>query len=403
MVKVIIKEIVKNLYVLRLDDDNIRYFEALWYIPEGITYNSYLYLGSETRILFDAWKIGYDSLFIETLKEIVDPRDIDYVVIHHMEPDHSGTLGSLIELNPRIKILGHPLTKGMLESFYGIRDIAFRSVRDLEEVKIGDVKLKFIYTPWLHWPETIMSYLYSAKTLFTGDVFGAYSRPSSIFGDELPHEYLDFMRKYFVNVIGYYKQHVEKSINKILKLNLDIQLIAPLHGALWRDIKRISEYYIRWSRGEGLPNKVVIVYSSMYGFVERAITLIEKLLKSHGINVVVYRITDKSRSEISDILSGIIDASAVILGTATYEAGIFPYMNFIINQTIKKANSSKPVIIVSSYGWGGVAGKLISNMLSKTNFNVIDVIEYRGSLDTSIKVRIEKAVEKLLGFLEKTD
>ena len=402
MVKTIIKEIARNLYILRLDDDSIRYFEALWYIPEGITYNSYIYLGSETRILFDTWKIGYDSMFIEALREVIEPKDIDYLVVHHMEPDHSGAIAPLIELNPRIKILGHPLVKNMMESFYGVRNANFRPVKDLEELDIGDEKIKFIYTPWLHWPETIMSYLYNLKTLFTGDVFGAYSIPNSIFSDELSHGYIDFMRKYFVNVIGHYRQHVEKNINKLLGLGLDVRLIAPLHGALWRDFEKAARYYIGWSRGEGVKGKVTIVYSSMYGFVEKAIRLVKELLESHGVNISVHKITDKYRSEISDILSDIIDSSAIVLGAATYEASVFPYMDYIINQIIRKTSPSKPVLIISSYGWGGVAGKMMKSTLSRSGFNVIDVIEYKGLLDDNVKARIKESVERIIRFLGRT-
>ncbi len=400
MVKTFVKEVIKDLYILRLDDDDVKYFEALWYIPEGITYNSYVYLGSNVRLLFDTWKIGYDQLFIETLRDIVDPRDIDYIIVHHMEPDHSGALSSIIKINSKIKVLGHPLAKGMLNSFYGIKDLAFRPVKDLEELIVDDIRLKFIYTPWLHWPETIMSYLYNLKTLFTGDVFGAFSIPSSLFGENLSKSYIDSMRKYFVNVIGYYRQHVEKNINKILGLGLDIKLVAPLHGAVWRNIREVSDYYIRWSLGKGVENKVTVVYSSMYGFVEKAIFLIVDLLRSKGVNVNIHKITDRSRSELSDILGDIIDSSAIILGAATYEAGIFPYMEFIINQIVKKANSRKPVIIVSSYGWGGIAGRLIQNILSKSKFDIIDVIEYKGLLNSSIRVKIERSVEKLLKIVE---
>ncbi len=400
MVKTLVKEVAENLYLLRLDDNEIKYFEALWHIPEGITYNAYLYLGPNTRILFDTWKIGFSSLFIETLRSLVEPKDIDVIIVHHMEPDHSGALKSLVELNPDIKVFGHPLVKNMIESFYGIENIVFRPVRDLEEISIKDIKLKFIYTPWLHWPETIMSYLYSTKTLFTGDVFGAFSIPSSVFGEELTQDYINSMRKYFVDVIGYYRQHVEKNIKKILDLGLDIELVAPLHGALWKDIGRIAEYYIKWGRGEGVENKVTVIYSSMYGFVEKAIQFAIELLRSLNVNVVVYKITDNHRSEISDILNDTIDSSAVILGTATYEAGIFPYMEFIVNQLAKKANSPKPVIIISSYGWGGVAGKFISNMLSKTKFKVLRIIEYKGMLTEDTLKDISDAVNELVKYVK---
>ncbi len=395
MVKTLTREIAKNLYLLRLDDRDVKYFEALWYIPEGITYNAYLYLGSNNYILFDTWKVGYSDLFIETLRDIADPRSIDHIVVHHMEPDHSGALKALVELNPRVKILGHPLVKSMLESFYNIRNFTFKPVRDLEEVEIGNARLKFIHVSWLHWPETIMSYLYNTKTLFSGDAFGGFSIPESIFGERLSSSYIEFMRKYFVNVIGYYRRHVEKNINKILKLGLDIELIAPLHGALWKDIHKIVDYYIKWSRGESIDKKITIIYSSMYGFVEKAILVVVELLKKRGFNLKIYKVTDKHRSEISDILSDVIDSVAIVLGAATYEGSIFPYMEYIINQIVRKANASKPVIIVSSYGWGGVAGKLIRDYLSNTNFKILEVIEFKGSLNENVMEKIEKVVQEL--------
>lgn len=231
-----IEEISKGLHVLRMDDDQVRYFEALWRIEEGITYNAYLLIGENEVILFDTWKKTYAEDFLELLRSLVDPQDITHIVVHHMEPDHSGSLNEVLKENRfKAEVLGHPLTREMLRSFYGI-EAKFKPVRDGDGIGLRDLDLKFIHTPWLHWPETIMSYLEDRGILFSGDAFGGFSIPEELFDDreETVSKYLPSVRKYISNIIGGYRNHILKNVQKLEDRGIKIRLIAPAHGLIWR-------------------------------------------------------------------------------------------------------------------------------------------------------------------------
>lgn len=403
MVKVVTGD-VGPFKLLRLDDDEIRYFESLWLIPEGITYNAYLLPTREGWALFDAWKVGYEKEFIEALSSVVEPSKIRYLVIHHMEPDHSGTVKALLEENPGIEVLGHPMTKSMLESFYGLTP-KFRVVRDGEELRVGEYTLKFIYAPWLHWPETIFTYVKEARALLTCDAFGAYSIPSKVFDDELGEEELEryrfWTRKYMATVIGHYLPFVGKAIKKVKDLGLDIGMILPSHGLVWRRPSEIIKYYERWSAGESVSGvkKVVVVYGSMYGFVEAAVKEAIKSLQGEGVLHVTYRFVDDHRDEMSDLMGDLINASGIILGTATYEAGIHPLMKFVVDLMIEKIPKNKSVLIITNYGWGGVAGKLLKKTLEGAGYRVHSVIEFRAGHLEKNKEAIREAVKSFIKSL----
>ncbi len=399
MVKTWVKEIAKNTYILRLDDDKIRYFEALWSIPEGITYNAYLLISEDKVILFDTWKNTYSDLFIETLKEVIEPRDIDYIVIHHMEPDHSGSLPKLLKYIDNLVIIGHPLVKSMIKSFYGVEP-RFIHVDDGAELEISnEIKLRFIHTPWLHWPETIMTYVVGEGILFSCDAFGGFSIPSTITDEnhDAVDKYIPYVRKYFTTVIGKYRRFVVRNIEKLDSMQLDIRIVAPAHGLVWRrEPRRIIDLYYSLANGLSTRNKVVVIYSSMYGFIEEAMSIIINEIRKHGIEPVVYRITDMDRANISDILGEIIDASALIIGTATYESGVFPLIKYYIDLIVSKASRDIPVLIVSSYGWGGVAARLLSNELSSKGFHIVDIIEFKGRATRDDLSMIPDTINRLL-------
>ena len=403
MVKIHVDKIVENVYVLRLDDDQIKYFEALWSIPEGITYNSYIMIIDDKVILFDTWKHKYSQLFIDTLKEIIDPRDIDYVVVHHMEPDHSGSLPELLRYAKNATVIGHPLTRSMISSFYGIVP-RFKHVRDGDELAFkDDIKLKYIYTPWLHWPETIMTYSSYKGILFSCDAFGGFSIPPSLYDEDevLIEKCISYVRKYFVSIIGRYRKFVIKNIDKINSLSLDIKIIAPAHGIIWKyDPMKIVKLYYSLAHGLQSKEKVLILYSSMYGFVEKAMDIVIDELKKNNVNPIVFKITDTFRDDISDVLGEIGDSSALIIGTATYESNIFPLIKYYIDLIIGKASMGIPVLIISSYGWGGVAGELLSKELSSKGFNVLRVVEFRGMINTESIQKIRVAVNELINAMK---
>lgn len=400
MPRMIVKEIVRDLYLLRIDDDKTRYFEALWDIPEGITYNAYLLMAGDSAILFDSWKRGYSEEFIEQLKRIVDPREIGYIVIHHMEQDHSGAIPRVLEDNGnKALVLGHPLARAMLRAFYGIEP-KFRAVKDGEELVVGEKRIRFIHTPWLHWPETIMSFIEDGGILLSGDAFGAYSTPPSIFDDDdsVVAEYMKSARKYLANVIGHYRTFIVRNIEKIREQRISPTVVAPAHGLVFKNNPRaILDYYEKLARGVPEENKVVVVYSSMYGNVEAAISEAVGELRRRGMEPVVHSFTDSNRSPISEVLSDVIDASAVIIGAATYEADVFPYMRYLLDVVAEKAKVEKPVLIISSYGWGGVAGMRLSKKLEEMGFRVAGKVEFRGYPREEDLEKVREAVGVLLG------
>ena len=398
MVKIHVDKVMKDLYVLRIDDENTRFFEALWDIPEGITYNAYLLI-SEKAVLFDTWKHTYAEEFVDALKSVVEPRDIDFIVLHHLEPDHSGSLPKVLKENGyRAVVLANPLAKGMISSFYGITP-KFKPIKDGDTLNIGKHTLKFIYAPWLHWPETMMTYIEELKTLLTCDVFGGFSIPPSLYddSDEVVAKYLDHARKYVVTVVGHYKDFIVKGINKLDKQGLNIGVIAPSHGLIWRHRPGlIKEKYLEWALGKPAENKVLVVYSSMYGFIEEAVGIFINELSRFGVKVRLYRFNDVERPSIANILSDAVDASAIILGAATYENDVFPYMDYVVREIVWKASFKKPAIIISSYGWKGAAGRKLAKVLSDAGYKVLDVVEFRGSTRYNDRELIKECVKKLV-------
>jgi len=394
MPRIRIEEISEGLYLLRVDDDRVKSFEAIWDVPEGATYNAYLLKTEEKTILFDGWKRDYESEFVEALKTLTRIEDIDYIVLHHTEPDHSGTLPKILEVNGyKAKVLGHSVAGRLVNGFYGLADrMDFHAVEDGEELNAGSKTLKFLHTPWLHWPDTICTYMEEDRILLTGDAFGGFSMPESTFDEGDLSEYMHYVKKYVVNVVGHYKQHITKNAEKLK--GMEVRMIAPMHGIIWKnDPGRIVRFYRDIAEGRVDQGKVLIVYDSMYGFVEGAIDHIRERLSDRKISV--FRFTDREQDSLSEILAEVPDSEAIVLGVSTYEAGAFPMMEFLVRQMAHKTDYRKPVVIVSSFGWGGAAARVIEGILKETSFEMRGVVEYRG------RVRDEdlKAIDDLLDGL----
>ncbi len=390
-----VARLASNLYLLRLEDRETRFFEALWEIPEGVTYNAYLLDTGEGMILLDGWKKGYDDLFMEALRSVADPRDVEWVIVHHVEPDHTGTLPRLLEEAGGPTVLCHPMAVGLIEALYGVKPRA-RVVRDGETLVLGQEELELHYTPWLHWPETIMSYHRGLRVLFSGDAFGSYSIPGGITDEDLdPADVLGFSRKYVATVVGKYRQHVVKVLEKLSSRGVEPQVIAPLHGLVWKKRPRlILDKYLAWAQAEPVKGKVLIAYGSMYGAVEEAINIVSRRLEELGASITVYRFTDRERAPIGALLGDALDAEALVLGAATYESGVFPLIRYVAEELAEKAAASKPVLVVTSYGWGGAAGRRLSEILGRAGFQV-HVVEFRGS-PGPIRGRLLEAADRLL-------
>ena len=353
-------QLTENVEVLRLLDFETKYFEALWEIPEGIVYNSYIVWSGNRAVLVDTWRIGYGDKLVELLDKIGVLDKLTHIITHHVEPDHSGALIELIKARPEITILGHSLTDKLIESQYGIR-VNFKPVRDGESVEIDNLHFSFYHTPWLHWPETIVSYLQNNRVLFTCDVFGSYGvyreKLLSALNSEERARYFKLTRKYFANVIGHYRGFVLKSLSKLLELVERSEYVAPAHGLVLEksDALYIAELYEKWAKSAG--SRILIVYDSMYGFIEKFINNLVKSLESSGYSVSTYAFTWNKRSLISEIIGDAIEAGVLIIGVSTYENKIFPIIDYMTKLLVHKVGCKK-TIIVGAYGWSGTTAEL---------------------------------------------
>ncbi|MCM8798447.1 MAG: FprA family A-type flavoprotein, partial [Candidatus Omnitrophica bacterium] len=235
--------------------------------------------------------------------------------------------------------------------------------------------------------------------LLSGDVFGGYSLPSIFDDDEkMISQYLSFSRKYLVNVIGHYRQHVIKNIEKLG--NLKIKILAPLHGLVWRNTpQKIINCYFNWAKGIPEKGKIVVVFGSMYGFMEEAIGFLVQILQEQGYRTLVFKFTDKAYDSLSDALGEIVDSEGLVLGCSIYENEIFPYMRYFLSLLLEKVDVQKPVLVVTSYGWSRVARKKIEEIFAHTNFKIVEIVDFKGKLNGEIEKSINCALEKFISSL----
>lgn len=387
-----------EIYVLRVDDGKIRYFEAVWEIPEGITYNAYLLKLPKATVLVDGWKSDYSEEFLKTLSKLVDPAEITHVIVHHTEPDHSGTLPKVLEANGyRAKILCSAFAKRLLENFYDITENV-NVVSDGERVNVSGKTFRFLMVPWLHWPDTMVTYLEEDGVLLGCDVGGGYSIPNALddSSDSVVREYLPFVTKYVVTVIGHYRKYILENLEKLK--SLPIKAILPGHGLVWRRSPEILlRHYLEVAHGKVEEGKVLVLYDSMYGFVEKLMDEVLKRLDGFGMRPVVFKFSDSERSFVSDVLSHVPSSQALIFGVSTYEAHLHPVVEHVVRLIAEKASYEKPVLVFSVHGWAGVAEKVMGEILGKTHLKVVEFVEVRGGKTEEAK--ISEAIEKLLKTL----
>ncbi|NMB62949.1 MAG: FprA family A-type flavoprotein [Chloroflexi bacterium] len=388
-------KLTNEIFWIGVNDTSTQLFEGLWAIEkEGISYNSYL-IRDEKSTLIDLCKDIKGELLIEHIKACIDPNQLHYLVINHMEPDHSGAIMQLLEVAPQITILGSVKTREMLEAFFGIREHV-QVVTDGDIISLGEHTLHFLSTPMVHWPETIMTFEEKNGILFSCDGFGGYGvLERSIFDDE--QEDLDYYireaLRYFSNIVCAFSKPVLKAAEKIALLN--VKMVAPSHGLVWRaDPQRILNYYIQWSEyADGhAPKRVCLLHGSMYGISARVIPSIEQGLKKAGID---FSRIDIGETHISYILPALWESTGVVICAPTYEGALFPTMEFVLEMADKKRMSDKKVIYVGSYGWGGGAMRFIHKQSEILNWELLGNVEFKGQALSEDLEQIEALSIKL--------
>lgn len=370
--------IAEDVFWVGVNDRKTDLFESLWPLPHGVSYNAYL-IRDERIVLVDAVKDLFATDLLGRLRSILGPgRGIDDLVINHLEPDHSGSVRILTEVFPEMRIIGNRKTVEFLAHLYQISENVV-AVEDGEILDLGARKLRFVHAPMVHWPETMMTYEPSEKILFSGDAFGGFGTlDRGLFDDE--EEDLTFYEeetlRYFSNIVGKFSPMVQKALQKIH--DLEIQVVAPAHGVVWRkEPRRVIALYDRWSRHE--PKRAaVIAYGSMYGNTERMMETLAQALNGEGVEDI--RIHDVARTHLSYLVRDVWRAQAVVLGTPTYDVGVFPFMNHLIRLLEDKKLSNRILGMFGSYGWSGGGVKGLRRFAEDVGWEVIEpVVEARFS------------------------
>jgi len=372
------RELKPGIFWVGVNDRTTDLFEGLWPITqEGVSYNSYLVKG-EKKALIDLSKSIKADEFLTQIEEITPISKIDYIVINHMEPDHTGLLGIFRKLAPQAEILGSAKTQDMLRGFFGIESNV-RVVADGETLSLGGPSLKFLSTPFLHWPETIMTYEESGKVLFSCDAFGGYGAlRGTIFDDECtePDFYEKEALRYYANIVANYSARVLDAIGKLA--GLPVEVIAPSHGLVWRrDPQKIVDLYRRWAEcasGKTEPG-VTLIYGSMYGHTERMMNAVAAGISEAGVPLEVFDVT---RTHVSYILPSLWTKAGVMIGAPTYEVKLFPPMAEVLTIAVGKRILGRKAAYFGSYGWSGGALKEVNRIIEPAKWELGETLEFIG-------------------------
>lgn len=389
-----IREITKNLYYVGVNDNSKVLFERLWPLPYGVSYNAYL-IKDKYNVLIDTVEYPFNQNFFENINEVIGSENIDYVVVNHMEPDHSSSLLQLIENYPNIKIIGNKKTIDMLNGFYGITNNIFE-VKDNDKLDIGDRTLSFYLTPMVHWPETMMTYVDVEGILFSGDAFGAFgSLDKGIMDTDTDTTLVtDEMYRYYSNIVGKYGGPVEKAIEKLS--SLPINYICSTHGPVWHEkIGYVVEHYLKMARYES-EKGVVIAYGSMYGHTaDVAKNIYDALIEAGVENVVIHDLSDV---DASFVLRDVFKYNTLILGSPTYNSEIFPKVADLTVKLEGRMIKNKTFSCFGSYSWAGQAVKRLTAFAERMQWNIVEPkIEIKqAGLNDDVKALSKELAENII-------
>lgn len=377
-------QINEGIYMLSMNVKDI-YFESMWKLPHGVSLNSFVVKGDKTAIIDGV--IGWDGVpetLYDHLKAIdVDPLEIDYLVVNHLEPDHSGWIENFKKIKSDFTVVISPKGEEMLKSYYG-DDLNVLVVKDGDTLDLGNGKvLSFHHIPNVHWPETMMTYETSTNTLFSCDMYGAFGGLTDRYYDTTMTDedkvlYEEEGLRYFSNVLTTFSPMVKKAIAKTK--TLDVQLIAPGHGPLYKAPSKIMDDYLRYcsyANGDG-KDEVTIVWGSMYGETKKTVMEAKRLLEEKNIKVNMVQMPYSTKS---DVVKNVFKAKGVIVAASTYEYKMFPPVSHAIDECGRKKITGKSVVYFGSYGWNSGAKKELENILEtyRMKWDLMDGFEFKGA------------------------
>lgn len=375
--------IIDNIYYIGCDDHKIKLFEGQYDVPNGMSYNSYLIKDGNQIAILDCVDINSVDQWLQNIKSIVKDEQPTYLIIHHVEPDHSAGISKFLKQYPNTTVVASPMAFTFLNQFY--KDINLTKklmVKENEKLQIGKYQLTFIYAPMVHWPEVMVSYEANTKTLFTADGFGKFG---ALDHDE---DWTCEARRYYFNIVGKYGMQVQALLNKVK--DLPISRICPLHGPILdHDLTKYLDLYKIWSAYESEKDGTVIFYTSIYGHTKIAAETLTKKLNCDAIDLMQY--------DMSEAIEKAFEYKNIVLATTTYNAGIFPCMQNFINILSEKNWQKKNIGIIGNGTWAPIAADVIKKQISSLkNMNIIEpIINIRSSLNDENFKQLDQLAEAL--------
>ena len=367
------REVREDTYYVGASDRRIELFENVYPLTNGVSYNSYVILDEKTCVL-DTVDESVADTFIKKINDVLDGRPLDYLIINHMEPDHSATIEHLLLRHPETTIVCNQKIEVMLRNYFeDLPQNKIQIVKELEVLSLGKHKLTFVFAPMVHWPEVMMTYDVTTKTLFSADAFGTFGAlAGNLFADEVDfeHEEIDEARRYYTNIVGKYGVQVQAALKKAS--TVEIEAILPLHGPIWRkNLSYILDKYQHWSTYESEVNGVLVVYASVYGHTANAASIVCDELASLGVKDI--HCYDVSKTDKSYLVSEAFKYSHLFILSTTYNAGIFTPMEEFVNDLKYHGLKNRKVAIIENGSWAPTAKNLLIKVFSEmSNMNVLN-------------------------------
>ena len=393
------RKVKDDLIYVGGSDRRLSRFENLFPIPKGVSYNSYVLLDEKT-VLFDTADESISRQYIENVVHALNGRPLDYMVVQHMEPDHCAMIDDMLRRYPEAKMVCSAKAVGMFAQFYGT-DVAARAlvVKEGDKLSTGEHTLHFVMAPMVHWPEVMVTYDEKDKILFSADAFGTFGAlAGNIFDDEITFDttWMNDARRYYTNIVGKYGVQVQALLKKAA--SLDIEMICPLHGPIWRkDLSLLLEKYQKWSTYEPEDKTVMIAHATMYGNTENAANVLAGMLADKGVkNIAMY---DVSETDVSELVAESFRCSHLVLAAPTYNSGIQPKMEAYLSD-IKALNlQNRTVAVIDNGTWAATAGKQMIGMLE--GMKNMTILENTISIKSALAENQLGALEALADELAK--
>ncbi len=382
-----VREVRPGVYSVGAIDWDRTIFDELIPLPEGTSYNSYLIKGSESTALIDTVDPEKTHILMDNLDEIGVER-IDYIIANHAEQDHSGSIPAILERYPEAVVVTNAKCKAFLMDLLHIPEEKFNVIGDGDELSLGDRTLRFILTPWVHWPETMSTYLVEEKILFTCDFFGSHIATSDLYAKG-NYEVYSGAKRYYAEIMMPFRAAVRNDIKKVEVL--DIEIIAPSHGPMYKDPQFIIDAYKDWTSDE-VANEVVIAYVSMHGSTKRAAERLAGALIERGITVKVFNLPT---ADLGELAMALVDAATVVIATPTVLSSAHPmaiYAAHLVNALRPKL---KFVGIITSYSWGGMAVQQLQGCLGSIKPEVLEPVMIKGNPRDEDMKRIEEFANEI--------